>query len=177
MILKRFLTIFVVLNLIALNSCGMYKKVDQRKMPDGAQAKARKNIEEGRGVSIGGVVKKRGSTNYEFSTSNPMWRASLEILDFLPLSTVDYSGGMIITDWYTDANTTEESLKFTIRFLSNEVRSDSLKIIIHKKTCKSKGENCIVQKISSPKLEQTIRADIIKKAALLVENAKNKKKK
>ena len=31
-----------------------------------------------------------------------MWRASLEILDFLPLTTVDYSGGMIITDWYTD---------------------------------------------------------------------------
>ena len=106
-----------------------------------------------------------------------MWRATFDVIDFMPLVTVDYSGGMIITDWYTDANTTEESLKFTIRFLSNEVRSDSLKIIIHKKTCKSKGGNCIVKKISSPKLEQTIRADIIKKAALLVENAKNKKKK
>ena len=33
-----------------------------------------------------------------------MWRASLEILDFLPFSTVDYSGGMIITDWYSDDN-------------------------------------------------------------------------
>ena len=146
--------------------------------PIQAKDKRRKNVDEGRGVSIGGFAKgMRGGTTYEFSSSNPMWRASLETLDFLPLATVDYSGGMIITDWYTDANTTEESLKFTIRFLSNEVRSDSLKIIIHKKTCKSKGENCIVQKISSPKLEQTIRADIIKKAALLVENAKNKKKK
>ena len=76
----------------------MYKKVDQRQMPDGAEAKARKNIEEGRGVSVGGLIRKSrgGATNYEFSTSNPMWRASLEILDFLPLSTVDYSGGMII---------------------------------------------------------------------------------
>ena len=90
----------------------------------------------------------------------------------MPLVTVDYSGGMIITDWYTDANTTDESLKFTIRFLSNEIRSDSLKIIIHKKSCSTKGENCIVKKISSPKLEQTIRADIIKKAVLLVEDAK-----
>ena len=132
MILKRFLTIFVVLNLIVLNSCGMYKKVDQRKMPDGAQAKARKNVEEGRGVSIGGIVKRRGSTNYEFSTSNPMWRASLEILDFLPLSTVDYSGGMIITDWYSE-NNADESIKISIRFLSNEIRSDNLKIIVHKK--------------------------------------------
>ena len=57
-------------------------------------------------------------------------------------------------------------LKFTVRFLSNEIRADSLKIIVHKKTCK-KGENCIIKKISSPKLEQTIRSDIIKKAAQL----------
>jgi len=98
----------------------------------GAEEKRRKNIDEGRGVSLKGIVGKRGSTNYEFSTSNPMWRASLETLDFLPLSTVDYSGGVIITDWYSDV-TTDESLKITIRFLSNEIRSDSLKIIVHKK--------------------------------------------
>ena len=138
---------------------------------------ARKNIEEGRGVSAGDLFSGKKGTNYEFSTSNPLWRATFDVIDFMPLVTVDYSGGMIITDWYTDANTTNESLKFTIRFLSNEVRSDSLKIIIHKKACNSKGENCIVQKISSPKLEQTIRADIIKKAAFLVEDAKKNKKK
>ena len=80
----------------------MYKKVDQRQMPDGAEAKARKNIEEGKGVSIGGLVNRRGSTNYEFSTSNPMWRAAFDVIDFMPLVTVDYSGGTIITDWYTD---------------------------------------------------------------------------
>ncbi len=33
-----------------------------------------------------------------------LWRASLEILDFIPLTTVDYSGGIIITDWYNDKN-------------------------------------------------------------------------
>ena len=59
-----------------------------------------------------------GSTNYEFSTSNPMWRASLEVLDFLPLATVDYSGGVIISDWYTD-NDPNEALKITVRFLDN----------------------------------------------------------
>ena len=147
-----------------------------RDTPDSGKERALKNLKEGKGISLGKALGDR-KTTYEFSSSNPMWRATFDVIDFMPLVTVDYSGGMIITDWYTDANTTEESLKFTIRFLSNEVRSDSLKIIIHKKTCKSKGENCIVQKISSPKLEQTIRADIIKKAALLVENAKNKKKK
>ena len=174
--LRKFL-IFIIISFFLTSCNGFFKYSPARENPTKGETRAKKNVEEGRGVSLGGLAKGRGKTNYEFSTSNPMWRASLEILDFLPMTTVDYSGGMIITDWYTDANTTEESLKFTIRFLSNEVRSDSLKIIIHKKTCKSKGENCLVQKISSPKLEQTIRADIIKKAALLVENAKNKKKK
>ena len=98
----------------------MYKKVDQRQMPDGAEAKARKNIEEGRGISIGGIRGNR-NTNYEFSTSNPMWRASLETLDFLPMSTVDYSGGTIITDWYTDNVKDDKAIKITIRFLSKEI--------------------------------------------------------
>ena len=145
-----------------------------RDTPADGRERARKNLEEGKGISLGKALG-GGKTTYEFSSSNPMWRATFDVIDFMPLVTVDYSGGMIITDWYTDANTTDESLKFTIRFLSNEIRSDSLKIIIHKKSCNTKGENCIVQKISSPKLEQTIRADIIKKAALLAEGAKKKK--
>ena len=65
--------------------------------------KEQKKCEEGRGVSLGKAIQ-RGSTNYEFSTSNPMWRATLDVLDFLPLSTVDYSGGVIISDWYTDSS-------------------------------------------------------------------------
>ena len=161
---------------LILSSCGGIRKPgDARSVPENARERARKNIEEGKGFSLKNI--REGKTTYQFSSSNPMWRATFDVIDFMPLVTVDYSGGMIITDWYTDANTTNESLKFTIRFLSNEVRSDSLKIIIHKKACNSKGENCIVQKISSPKLEQTIRADIIKKAAFLVEDAKKNKKK
>ena len=119
--------------LILLNSCGIYKPVDARKQPQQALEKAKKNIEEGRGTSIGGLLGNKGGTNYEFSSSNPMWRASLEIIDFLPLTTVDYSGGIIITDWYNDSQSPNESIKVTIRFLSNEIQSNSLKIIVHKK--------------------------------------------
>ena len=98
--------------LLALTACGGYEKVDQRTRPDGAQAKARKNIEEGRGASIGSLTRGIGrGTTYEFSSSNPMWRASLETLDFLPLTTVDYSGGVIITDWYSDNDSSKESIK------------------------------------------------------------------
>ena len=176
--LKLFFTIFLLtFSLITVNSCGMYKKVDQRQMPDGADARARKNIEEGKGVSIGGLINKRrgGSTNYEFSTSNPMWRASLEILDFLPLSTVDYSGGMIITDWYSESNS-EESIKITIRFLSNEVRSDNLKIIIHKKKCLS-ATDCVVTQLGTNEITNELLSSIIKTAARFEREDKEKNKK
>jgi hypothetical protein len=160
-----------------LNSCGgIPKSGDARTMEMEGFERAKKNVEEGRGFSLTGAVKNRGGTNYEFSTSNPLWRATFDVIDFMPLINVDYSGGMIITDWYTDSNTSNDSLKFTIRFLSNEIRADSLKIIIHKKTCKIQS-NCIIQKIASTKLENAIRTDIIKKAAFLEAQSKGKKNK
>ncbi len=176
-ILNKFIS-FIFLGLF-LVSCQdgfkLPKAGDARTMEVEGQARARKNVEEGRGFSLRkglGV----GSTTYEFSTSNPLWRATFDVIDFMPLVTVDYSGGMIITDWYTDSNTSNDSLKFTIRFLSNEIRADSLKIIIHKKTCKV-DNNCIVTKTTSNKLENTIRSEIIKKAAFLDAELKKKKKK
>ena len=102
-------------------------------MPDGAAAKARKNIEEGRGAGLGDLLGRSGNTNYEFSTANPMWRATLETLDFLPLTTVDYSGGTVITDWYSENNSQNESIKISIRFMTNEIRSDALSIKIFNK--------------------------------------------
>jgi hypothetical protein len=173
-ILKKIMPAFLVL--LILSSCGgfkMPKPGDARKTPASGKERARKNIEEGRGVSIGKAFG-GGKTTYQFSTSNPMWQATFDVIDFMPLVTVDYAGGMIITDWYADANTTNDSLKFTIRFLSNEVRPDSLKIIIHKKTCKIQSNNCIVQKIAS-KLEDTIRSQIITKAVVLEAASKKKK--
>ena len=167
----------VIMILLVLTACGGYKKVDQRNRPDGAKAKARKNIEEGRGVSVGGLTKGIGrGTTYEFSTSNPMWRASLETLDFLPLTTVDYSGGMIITDWYSDNNSAKESIKISLRFLSNDIRSESLKVIVHQKIC-STNLNCKVVLLSDTKIKGELHTTIIRKAALLEKQSKNKKKK
>ena len=172
LILKAFFTTILVS--FFLVSCVKFKKVDQRQMPDTAKAKARKNIEEGRGVSIGGLRKGiGGGTNYEFSSSNPMWRASLEILDFLPLTTVDYSGGMIITDWYTDQATDNESIKITIRFLSNEIRSDSLKIVVHRKICKN--NNCVVNLLRDTKIKEELYSSILRKAAVFEKELKKKK--
>ena len=168
----KFLSAFSLL--IFLNSCGGLSKTDTRKVPVNAQERARKNVEEGRGVSIGNIMGNRG-TNFEFSTSNPMWRASLEILDFIPMTTVDYAGGMIISDWYSDNNQSNESIKITLRFLNNEVRSDSLKVIVHKKACAS-NQSCKITLLKNSKIDEELKSTILREAALLEERDKSKKK-
>ena len=145
------------------------KKVDTRESPINARDRARKNVSEGKGISLGNLGKSK--TSYEFSTSNPMWRASLEILDFLPLLTVDYSGGMIITDWYNDTDNSKDSIKITVRFLSNEIQTNSLKIIVHRRSCES-ANNCRINKIDS-KIEGELTRSILAKASLLEKNKKN----
>ena len=169
---KLILSFFVFI--FAFTSCGS-KFGDARKTPTNALERARKNVEEGRGASIGGILGNRGGTNYEFSSSNPMWRATLETLDFLPLSTVDYSGGTVITDWYSE-NNSNESIKITVRFLSNEVRSDNLKIIVHKKKC-SNASNCTTSLLKGNKIGSELIRTIVRKAALLEQADKKKKKK
>ena len=162
MISKKFTFLFLSFGLfLLLNNCGLYKKVDSS-VPIQGEERARKNIEEGRGISLKNL-RGGGSTNYEFSSSNPMWRASLELLDFLPLTTVDYSGGIIITDWYNDQTSKGESLKITIRFLSNEIATSNLKIIVHKRTCLN-STNCSVTEINS-KIKDELTRSILSKAA------------
>ena len=174
--LKFLIISFFLVLLFITSSCSnnFFRKVDTRNTPINAQERARKNVEEGRGISVESVLKRRTNTNYEFSTSNPMWRASLEILDFLPLSTVDYSGGIITTDWYSDNNfNNNEALKITVRFLSNEIQSNSLKIIIHQKKCITNTNNCSTIEVDS-KIKEELTKSILSRASLL-EASENKK--
>ena len=170
---KTLKIIAILLCLMLLNECGIYRPVDSRKVPVQGKDRALKNIKEGKGISLKNLGK-GGKTTYEFSSSNPMWRATLEILDFIPLTTVDYSGGVIISDWYSDQSTTNEAIKISVRFLSNEIQSNSLSIIVHRKLC-STTTKCVVKKISS-KIEEELKISIIKKAALLEKESKEKKK-
>ena len=168
--MRNFTKIIVYFFLISsLLSCGIYKPVDTRKVPVSGPERAKKNVAEGRGVSLGKAIG-RGSTNYEFSTSNPMWRASLDILDFLPLSTVDYSGGVIISDWYTDDSNENQALKITIRFLSNTIQTNSLKVTVHKKKC-SIDQSCKVEVFQS-RIQEELVASILKKASILQKQQK-----
>ena len=130
---KKIYSVFVTIIAFGfLSSCGIWDPADARKVSPNADERVRKNLEEGRGITLMGGLK-GGKTSYQFASSNPMWRATLEILDFLPLANVDYSGGIVTTDWYNEGTSSDESIKITVRFLTNEIRSDGLKIIVHKK--------------------------------------------
>ena len=172
--IRIFLLSIVCLLTLSCNGAFKPKKVDTREVSTNVQERARKNIETGRGSSLGGILNR--GTNYEFSTANPMWRASLETLDFLPLTTVDYSGGIIITDWYFDSSaSSDESIKITVRFLSNNIRSESIKIIVHQRVCKNSG-NCKIQLLDKSNIQEELHRTILKKASLIDKNKKNKKK-
>tara|TARA_B100000575_G_C23065582_1_gene613532 strand:- start:750 stop:1268 length:519 start_codon:yes stop_codon:yes gene_type:complete len=172
--MRKLINFFLILTItLPLISCGGIKKVDQRSRPSDPEERRRQAVSEGRGTGINELFNRNRSNNFEFSSSNPMWRASLETLDFLPLLTVDYSGGVIITDWYSESGG-RDSIKLTIRFLSNEIRSDSLKIIVHKRTCQTIS-NCKTIVSKSNLIKDELRSTILRKASLLLKSDKKKK--
>ena len=164
----------ILLIFVVITGCGIYKKVDARKVSPNVNDRVNKNIQEGRSFKLFDSDKPRGG-DFQFASSNELWRASLDVIDFMPLSSVNYSGGIIITDWYTDNTSQNESIKISIRFLTNEIRSDSLDIKVFNKKCKGSLLNCkITEQVS---LVQELKKEILKKAALYKEQDQGKKKK
>ena len=154
-----------------LNSCAPFNSVDAKKFPPDPKLRVKKNMEEGRGFRLMDKIKTTGSRNFEFASSNELWRASLDAIDFMPLASVNYSGGIIITDWYSN-NQNTENIKITIRFLTNEVRSDALSIKIFYKKC----DDIINCKITEQQgnLKKELQMEILKKAALYAKETKKK---
>ena len=134
---------------------------DARKVPYDPRERVKKNLEEGKGFRLNNLTKRRGG-DFEFASSNELWRASLDVMDFMPLASANYSGGLIITDWYSE-NNPNESIKVTIRFLTNEIRSDALVIKIFYKSCKELT-NCSINEKTGP-LSNEIKKEILKLAA------------
>ena len=161
--IKKIIFLFLILSLIT--QCGIYRKTDARKIPVNVNDRVQKNLEQGKRIRFGRGS--GGSGNFDFATSNAMWRATIEILDFLPLSNADYGGGIIITDWYSESNNENESLKIMVRFLSNEVRADGLKITVYKKNCKINSGilNCST-KVDNSDVSQELKLAILKKASI-----------
>jgi hypothetical protein len=166
----------IFLFFLVISGCGIYKKVDARKVPVNVNDRAAKNIEEGRSFKLFDSDNVRGG-NFQFASSNELWKASLDVIDFMPLSSVNYSGGIIITDWYTENTSHNESIKISIRFLTNEIRSDALNVKVFNKKCVNSLLNCKITEQDGV-LVQELKKEILKKAALYKEQdqSKNKKK-
>ena len=180
MFFKKFsLATFLMVILISLNSCGknFFRGADARKVSPDPRERVKKNLEEGRGFRLNDVVKKgvgRGGGTFEFASSNELWRASLDIIEFMPLTSANYSGGIIITDWYANNTNPNETIKITIRFLSNEIRSDAIDINVFYKKCDA-NYKCVVQK-DNENIVAELRREILKKATIYKKQTKAKNK-
>tara|TARA_B100000795_G_scaffold178895_1_gene135349 strand:- start:296 stop:895 length:600 start_codon:yes stop_codon:yes gene_type:complete len=173
--MKKF-TILFLLTFLSFTGCSknIFKRADVKDVPVNVNDRVIRNIEEGRGIRFGKGSSSGGT--FDFASSNELWRASMDVLDFVPFSNASYSGGILITEWF-DGNSNNQSesrdLKITVRFLTNEIRADALDISIHEKKCQSNGTNCSVNKIKS-ELEPEIKLAILKRAASLQKNKFNK---
>ena len=171
---KNLISIFFLgFVLIFLNRWNGFNQTDAREFPPDPKLRVKKNLEEGRGFRLDSAIK--GSMkggDFLFASANELWRASLDTIDFMPLSSVNYSGGIIVTDWYTDEDNLDESVKISIRFLTNEVRTDALDIKIFYKKCNQVASCKISQKTGSLVVE--LKKEILTKAAVYKKERKEK---
>ena len=161
---KKYIVILLsIIVLLGQSACGpfKYKKVSAKDVPTNVRDRVKKNMEEGKGFRLMNQMKK--GTNYEFASSNPLWRATLDTLDFMPLVSANYSGGIVVTDWYSESNTPTESVKISVRFLTNEIRSDALDINIFLKKCSENLTNCSISQ-NNTNLIADLNMNILKKA-------------
>ena len=142
---RQLLIFFSLLVMLSQTACEALKpkKVSAKDFPPDPRQRVKKNIEEGKGFRLMDDFKKSG-TSYEFASSNPLWRATLDTLDFMPLVSANYSGGIVVTDWYSENNSPNESVKISVRFLTNEIRSDALDINVFLKKCSENLTNCSI---------------------------------
>ena len=160
---KSLLILLSILLILSQTACNALKpkKVSAKDFPPDPRKRVEKNMNEGRGFRVMGGSQK--GTNYEFASANPLWRATLDTLDFMPLASANYSGGIVITDWYSENNSPNESVKISVRFLTNEIRSDALDINVYLKKCSDNLTNCSISKNNND-LVADLNLSILKKA-------------
>ena len=173
--MSKFFKIPITLSIISLLVLSACKNAgDARKRPPNVKDRVQKNIEEGRGFTLMGSAKKNIG-DFDFASSNELWRASLDTLDFMPLALANYSGGVIVTDWYSDSDVNNESVKISIRFLSNEVRSDAVVVKVFYKNC-SVQQTCKITDQSGVLSEELTKKILTKAAKYEKENNSKKEK-
>ena len=169
----------LLISALLLNSCGILPK----KNPDNTEiAKVEKkkrispNVRERLGEDKGIIFKNtsKGGT-IDFASTNPLWQATLETLEFMPLDNASYSGGVIVTDWYSGENgNLNEQIKISVKFVSKEITPSSFEVISHKKKCDN-GLSCKIS-LASKDINSKLKEQIMKKAIEInIKNVESKK--
>ena len=170
--LKKNITLIVCLAFLNV-SCGKDGKLlpgaDARKFPADPKQRVENNLKEGRGFQLNKVLENKGGV-FDFASSNELWRASLDTIDFMPLLSANYSGGIIITDWYSENQ--NDSIKITVRFLTNEIRSDAIDIKVFYKKC-NQQMNCTISE-QEGNIEKELKKQILRQAAIYQKQNKDK---
>ena len=170
----KLISFFAIIALFLSGCNGKFPGADARKFPADPEKRVEKNLREGRGFRLGDQFGKSRGGVFDFASSNSLWRASLDVIDFMPLTSVNYSGGIIITDWYSENNNQNESIKISIRFMTNEIRSDALNIKVFNRKCSDSFLNCKISETEGV-LVTELKKEILKKAARYKEMEKDKK--
>ena len=79
-----------------------------------------------------------------------LWRATLDVLSFMPLASADPYGGVVITDWYANPQKPDERFKITVYILDARLRADGLNVAVFKQNKGADG-----QWIDAPSATQT----------------------
>jgi len=164
--MKQISSLLLLLLLFSQSACGPLawdKDTTQKTTSVDPKKRVEKNLTEGRGFRLSDAMD-RDNTTYSFASSNPLWKATLDILDFMPLVSANYSGGIVITDWYSEKDNPNQSIKITVKFLTNEIRSDALDIDVFIKECNQNLSSCSVKKTNN-ELVAELSLNILKKAA------------
>ena len=168
------LSFLTITTLFLLNACnGKLPGGDARKFPADPKQRVKQNLEQGKGFRLNNTFNNSKGGVFDFASSNELWRASLDVIDFMPLSSVNYSGGIIITDWYSSEQNLNESIKISIRFLTNEIRSDSLDIKVFSRKCNNNFMNCKIKETNKVLITE-LKKQILKQAAIYEKGKKDK---
>jgi len=171
------LSILVVFVLVNSTSCSALKP-EARKNGYPVDKETERRMKRGKLTGEGGLkLFSSGTSDKQGSGAGSgvgvntfLWRASLETLDFLPFSTIDPHGGVILTEWYEDPSSKGERIKLNVLVLGTVLRVDALKITIFKQTRDKKGEwaNSPVSADTARELEDKI---LTKARELRIEHA------
>lgn len=169
--ISGFILILLTLNACSLNPFKSKEPEDTKITNNKKKKRAVYNVREKIDSQQSGIIFGKKESD-KFGNQNILWRATLETLDFMPISNADYSGGIISTDWYSDAKS-DESIKISVSFSSKEIRSSSISVKSFKRKCENLNK-CVTSKLND-QFNRKIKDQIIEKVKKLKINEDTKK--